>query len=42
MPITPLSLLKNQTFVIEILNVFDKFSKMSGLKPNKSKCGIAG
>ena len=28
--------------VIELLNVFDTFSKFSGLKPNKSKCEIAG
>ena len=33
---------KSQTSVIEILKVFDKFSKISGLKPNKSKCEIAG
>ena len=24
------------------MNVFDTFSKFSGLKPNKSKCEIAG
>ena len=33
---------KKQTFAIEILKVFDNFSKVSGLKPNKSKCEIAG
>ena len=33
---------KNQTSVIEILKVFDNFSKISGLKSNKSKCEIAG
>ena len=33
---------KNQTSVIEILKVFDNFSKISRLKPNKSKCEIAG
>ena len=33
---------KNQTSVTEILKVFDNFSKISGLKPNKSKCEIAG
>ena len=33
---------KNQTSVIEILKIFDKFSQTSGLKPNKSKCEIAG
>ena len=32
---------KNQTSVIEILEDFDKFSKISGVKPNKSKCEIA-
>ena len=24
------------------MNIFDTFSKFSGLKPNKTKCGIAG
>ena len=33
---------KNQTSVIEILKIFDNFSKISGLNPNKSKCEIAG
>ena len=33
---------KNQTSVIEILKVFDNFSKISRLKPNKSKCETAG
>ena len=32
MPMTPHSLLKNQTSVIEIFKVFDKFSKISDLK----------
>ena len=32
---------KNQTFVIEILKVFDNISKIFDLKPNKSKCEIA-
>ena len=33
---------KNQTSRIEILKVFDNFSKIFGLKLNKSKCEIAG
>ena len=33
---------KNQTSAIEVLKVFDNFSKISGLKLNKSKCEIAG
>ena len=33
---------KNKTPVIQILKVFNNFSKISGLKPNKSKCEIAG
>ena len=33
---------KNQTSVIQILKVFDNFSKNSSLKRNKSKCEIAG
>ena len=33
--------LENQESVIEILNVFDRFSKVSGLKPNTSKREIA-
>ena len=28
--------------VIELMNIFDAFSKFSGLKPNKSKCEMAG
>ena len=32
---------KRQTYIIEILKDLDKFSKISGLKPNKSKCEIA-
>ena len=27
--------------VIEVVNAFDKFSLLSGLKPNKTKCEIA-
>ena len=34
--------IKNENSVIELLNIFDIFSLMSGLKPNKSKCEIAG
>ena len=33
---------KNQTSAIEVLKVFDNFSKISGHKLNKSKCEIAG
>ena len=33
--------MKNKNSVIELLNIFDIFSVMSGLKPNKSKCKIA-
>ena len=33
---------KNKTSVIQILKVFNNFSKISGLKSNKSKCEIAG
>ena len=37
-----LSFLKIQSlYVIELMNIFDTFSKFSGLKPNKSKCEIA-
>ena len=32
---------KNQTSVIEILNVFDNFFKISSLKPFKSECEVA-
>ena len=28
--------------VIKVMNAFDKFSLLSGLKPNKAKCEIAG
>ena len=28
--------------VIEVINAFDKFSLLSGLKPNKVTCEIAG
>ena len=34
--------LKDTKSVIELMNIFDTFSKFSGLKPNKSKCEIAG
>ena len=38
-----LSFLKIESlYVIELMNIFDTFSKFSGLKPNKSKCEIAG
>ena len=30
--------LKDTRSVIELMNIFDTFSKFSGLKPNKSKC----
>jgi len=34
--------IKDKNSVIELLNVFDNFSEVSGLKPNKTKCEIAG
>ena len=34
--------LKDTKSVIELMNIFDTFSKFSGLKPNKRKCEIAG
>ena len=34
--------LKDKKSVIDLMNIFDTFSKFSGLKPNKSKCEIAG
>ena len=34
--------LKDKESVKKVMNVFDTFSVYSGLKPNKSKCGIAG
>ena len=34
--------LKDTKSVIELMNIFNTFSKFSGLKPNKSKCKIAG
>ena len=34
--------LKDTKSVIELMNIFDTFSKFSGLKPNKSKCEISG
>ena len=34
--------LKDTKSVIELINIFDTFSKFSELRPNKSKCEIAG
>ena len=34
--------LKDTKSVIELMNIFDTFSKFSGLKPNKNKCEISG
>ena len=34
--------IKKQADVTDILKAFGNFSKVSGLKPNKSKCEIAG
>ena len=34
--------LKDVKSSIDLINIFDTFSKFSGLKPNKSKCGIGG
>ena len=34
--------LKDKESVKKVMNVFDTFSIYSGLKPNKSKCKIAG
>ena len=34
--------LKDEKSVIEVMKTFDIFSTFSGLKPNKSKCKIAG
>ena len=34
--------LQDKKSVIELLKTFNKFSKFSGLKPNKNKCEIAG
>ena len=34
--------LKDVKSSIDLINIFDTFSKFSGLKPNKSKCEIAG
>ena len=34
--------LKDKESVKKVMNVFDTFSLYSGLKPNKSKCEIAG
>ena len=34
--------LKNTEYIINLLGIFKHFSQFSGLKPNKSKCGIAG
>ena len=33
---------KRQEYVIELMKIFDIFSTFSGLKPNKSKCEVAG
>ena len=33
---------KDTKSVIELMNIFDIFSRLSGLKPNKSKCETAG
>ena len=35
-------LLKNTESVKNLLEIFKHFSQFSGLKPNKSKCEIAG
>ena len=32
----------DEVSVIEVMNAFDKFSLVSGLKPNEAKCEIAG
>ena len=37
-----MTLIKNKDFAIELLNTFDKFFSISGLKRNKSKCEIEG
>ena len=42
MPMTPHSLLKNQTSVIEIFKVFDKFSKISDLKKINQNAKLLG
>ena len=34
--------LKDKEFVKNVMNIFDTFSIYSGLKPNKTKCEIAG
>ena len=34
--------LKDTKSIIELMNIFNTFSKFSGLKPNKSKCKMAG
>ena len=34
--------LKDVKSSIDLINIFDTFSKFSGLKPNKSKCEIGG
>ena len=34
--------LKDKKSVVELMNIFYTFSEFSGLKPNKSKCEIAG
>ena len=42
MPMTPHSLLKNQTSVIEIFKVFDKFSKISDLNKINQNAKLLG
>ena len=37
----PTFILKDKKSVIKLMNIFDTFSKFSGLKPNKCKCEIA-
>ena len=34
--------LKDTESLTEVMKVFDLFSSFSGLKPNKSKCEVAG
>ena len=41
MPIIQHFFVKDNDSVIEIMNVFDKFLLLSGLKPNKAKYEIA-
>ena len=39
---TLLFFLSNKNSVTEVIKIFEHFSICSGLKPNKSKCEIAG